>query len=397
MFNQNINEVLEYDEYKNDTYVHHVLENESETTKYNKSITSCELSSNNTEIWNNDMTKNKYDDLFNPIFYEKLIYGIDDLFNPIIYEKLNVPDNINDRTFTLNEFYTRQYSTSNRIKGEMTCSRYFVRDCSIASITGIIVSKNNNINFETFDYEINDIEVCKINIELLMKLFGHDIENNLYYIPIPNKFYIKKSIDKNFSFGLLDIDEMYGTPLFCLNYHVVRYLVKANVNYTLNYKFTNVKELNIFPELYIDKKETKETLLTMIYTSSEKIKFDITLFKQMLENNKNEIINKCDTDIDTMIISLNIIKSMIFKNKNHLLCNISLHEMVYKEFREMILKEINEITVHITKDICKLIVDYNESNFDLIIYEIMDEDHINFYKIYNKTVEFNGGKVLSVI
>ncbi len=284
---------------------------------------------------------------------------------------------------------------------------------SIGIIHGIIISKLNYKYLNDIIYKIGNIPVCTFNIGLLIKLYGRELNDDLFYIPIPKKFIINESIDQkildplNVGIKYLDIEQMYGIPLFCLNFHEVRidismskgidfYLMKS---YTREPKPVVLKISSIpIPVDHINKNNIFEEKLikSIVFSSCEKIEYDMKKMNPFIGKNNNDIIKISENGIISTIISMDYFKLIVSKYKN-----MSSHHMI---FRELTLKELCIIIINIPIDISEIIISYGhnndlDSNFDILIYDYTNEYEnykFEFYKIYNSKLIFDYGLLMSV-
>jgi hypothetical protein len=234
---------------------------------------------------------------------------------------------------------------------------------SMCSILGIIILKSDCEYLKEIKFEIGGREICRMDIDILIKLYGYDINEKLYFIPIPRRFLINKSIDQNILFNsTYDNEHMYGIPLFCLQYNEFRVSIlttkKIECHLVLNY--IQSPWLSYLSYNYAINARGKE--LSMTITACNKI-------------------NYCDIKPNKVVLPFNIFKTIIL-NCN----NTSVHTAVYNK---IVLIKLYGICI--IKELCNLIMSYGmcEINFEIII-----KNNNDFYKIENKVLSFNDGILL---
>ena len=125
------------------------------------------------------------------------------------------------------------YATTNSVLPPY-CGRNYSyalnRSGDIGWVSGIIVSKKDSIHINKIEISIGGHAVCTIDAQLLLILFGYELDDYLIYIPIPKTFiFINSSSFSGMTNPLdLDVNHMHGIPLFHLIYNEVRVNISAD-------------------------------------------------------------------------------------------------------------------------------------------------------------------------
>jgi hypothetical protein len=239
-------------------------------------------------------------------------------------------------------------------------------------ITAIIIKSIHIDLLETLNIIVGDNIICTIDLKLMANLFGYSLNNELIMIPIPKNIIISKVIEQKELWDIpFDIEHTYGIPLLWLknNEAKINIYTKEKIQYYVVMNFTIIH----MDEKTVQTIEKGYTYYSMGMVSFAKINKTSEEINQMIER-KNKLTNMCH--ISKMCIEC--FKSSVLNNKN---------KPLYQALRMTNLCEV------LPKDICKLIVNYDAycENFELIIYEELNNNKINFYRIYNNDFTIKNG------
>jgi hypothetical protein len=252
---------------------------------------------------------------------------------------------------------------------------------SFGWITGIIVKKIHIESMEKMEITVGNKCVCTIDLKLMAKLFGHSLNNHvnddLIIIPLSRKLFITKSVEQKELWKIptlikhifsirnepkelwnipTDIKHFYSIPLIYLHYHEVR----VNIYTTETIKYYVVFD---FVKNYYDPKYEQPKSMGIL--SFEKMNKNFGEINRMIEEKK-----KNTNDYHITKICINCFKSAILNDKN-----MTVYQALYTH-------SLCEI---FPKDICKLIVNYDPycANFEIIIYDELNDTEIIFFRCYN--------------
>ncbi len=300
-------------------------------------------------------------------------------------------------------------------------SHQLLRNGDIGWVSGIIVLKKNSKYINKIELTIGNNKVLTIDGQLLLNLFGYDINDNVIYIPIPKNFIINRSNLQQKVHPLdLDIGHMQGIPLFHLIYHEVRINIFYDLpiaDYELALEYTSSRYLKrnygSAKKIYIDDKLDQDRIIEDLHfqIKREDLETRDIVKSEYLSLGLTSYINlKCQSHEFLDFIVKNI-KTESLKTLEY----FSVIKMCFQCFRTI----IGSIPVDIFVDISYVLAFYHAAIFDslnktsilpycllkiliqyipfdpnhtIIVYE-ENEDQIQCYQVTHQIFNFNNGKL----
>ncbi len=294
------------------------------------------------------------------------------------------------------------------------------RNGDIGWVAGIFVLKKNSKYLYKIELTIGNNKVLTIDGQLLLILFGYDINDDVIYIPIPKYFIINGSNFQQKVHPLdLDIGHMHGIPLFHLMYHEVRinifYDRPITDDYELALEYTSSRYLKrhyrTAKEIYIDDKLDENRIMDDLFLQMEheaRETQDIVKTEYLSLGLTSYINFKCQSDeyLDIIIKNINteslktlgyfsVIK-MCFQCFRKIIESIPLDIFVDKSYvlefyHAAIFDSLNETRI-LPYYLLKILIQYIpfDPNHTIIVYE-ENKDHIQCYQVRHQILNFNNG------
>ena len=217
----------------------------------------------------------------------------------------------NHKVINKKEYNTEQfkYKISKHITNEKINPRYSINYFTLSSmygtigwLSGIVVLKTESSYLDIITIEINGVIVSRIDIQLLIKLYGCDIDDNFMYIQIPKRVLINAFTIKHFNGLLLNNPiKIYVFASKLINYSTV-------INYTklINYQMDKLS-VDI---LTLDKYNIDKTKFEELNKNERMISVCLDCFKEYSKNKSSTLIHTLVID---RISKYNILPNSILK------------------------------------------------------------------------------------